>query len=69
MIKMFMITNEEGAATSVYCATSSEVRGKSGQYFDKCAAKAPNELANSETLQDELWAFSERALEKARASA
>ncbi|MCG8536855.1 MAG: SDR family oxidoreductase, partial [Pseudomonadales bacterium] len=34
IIKRFMISSEEGAATSLYCATSDEVSNQSGLYYD-----------------------------------
>ena len=34
VMKLFMKSNEEGARTSVYCATSPEVANDSGKYYD-----------------------------------
>jgi retinol dehydrogenase 12 len=59
LIKMFMISNEEGAKTSLYCATSSEVEDSSGEYFDECKVKKPSKLALDTNLADELWKKSE----------
>jgi NAD(P)-dependent dehydrogenase (short-subunit alcohol dehydrogenase family) len=55
LIKLFMITNEEGAQTSLYCATSPEVEGKSGAYFDKSRERTPSKLAHDEALARRLW--------------
>jgi NAD(P)-dependent dehydrogenase (short-subunit alcohol dehydrogenase family) len=49
------ISVEEGAKTSVYLATSPEVKNISGKYFDKCREKEPAALALDVALQDELW--------------
>lgn len=54
-----MISNEEGAKTSVYCATSPEVAGESGYYYDRCRKKEPSKLAQDEKLAAELWERSE----------
>ena len=59
LIKLFMISNEEGAKTSLYCATSSEVEGDSGLYFDECKVKKPSNLALDSDLAEQLWQKSE----------
>ena len=40
LITRRMLTIEQGAVTSVYCATSPDVAGDSGLFYDKCAVKA-----------------------------
>ena len=59
LIKLFMISNEEGAKTSLYCATSNEVEDLSGEYFDKCKVKKPSKLALDSDLAEKLWEKSE----------
>ena len=59
-MKKFMISSEEGAATTLYCATSSDVEKESGKYYDKCKEKKPSQLALDEDLAEELWARSEQ---------
>jgi dehydrogenase/reductase SDR family protein 13 len=54
VIKLFMRSTQDGAKTSLYCATSSEVAGESGQYYDNCRRKAPSQVATPE-LAGELW--------------
>jgi NAD(P)-dependent dehydrogenase (short-subunit alcohol dehydrogenase family) len=54
------ISLEAGAKTSVYLASSEEVKGISGKYFDKCRMKEPLALAKSREAQQELWAKSEK---------
>jgi dehydrogenase/reductase SDR family protein 13 len=44
----------EGARTSLYCATSPEVAGESGCYYDDCKRKEPSAIATPE-LAAELW--------------
>jgi len=48
---------EEGAVTSVYCATSPAVAGESGLFYDKCAPRAPSRVATPE-LAELLWKYS-----------
>ena len=55
LIKLMMITSEQGAATTLYCATSPEVSAQTGLYYDKCQIKAPSNAALDEDLAAELW--------------
>jgi NAD(P)-dependent dehydrogenase (short-subunit alcohol dehydrogenase family) len=59
LIKLFMITPEEGARTTLYCATAPEVAGETGLYYDKCRPKTPSRAARDEALAQELWRRSE----------
>ncbi len=54
VIKLFMLSTEDGARTSIYCATSPDVAGKSGAYFDDCRERTPSQLALSSELAHEL---------------
>lgn len=55
MFKPFLITPKKGAATSVYLASSEEVRTITGKYFEKCKAEVSiNEFINSAN-QEILW--------------
>jgi retinol dehydrogenase 12 len=53
-----MLSVEDGAATSLYCATAPEVAQDSGLFYDKCAQRAPSAVAAPE-LAAELWKHSE----------
>ena len=53
-----MLSVEEGARTSVYCATAPELSGVSGRYYDSCAEREPSAVATPE-LAAELWERSE----------
>lgn len=55
IIKLFMLSNEQGAQTSLYCATSPEVAEHNGRYYDKCREKKPNPLADDAELARTLW--------------
>jgi NAD(P)-dependent dehydrogenase (short-subunit alcohol dehydrogenase family) len=50
-----MLTNEAGARTSVYCATSPEVEHHDGRYYDDCQEKAPSTVALDVDLARRLW--------------
>ncbi|MGO8961618.1 MAG: SDR family oxidoreductase [Streptosporangiaceae bacterium] len=58
IIKARMLTIDQGAQTSLYCATSAEVAGDSGLYYDKCTAVEPSPVATPE-LGEQLWVQSE----------
>ena len=53
-----MLTVDEGAATSLYCATSPDVAQDTGKFYDTCAERAPSGVATPE-LAAELWKRSE----------
>jgi retinol dehydrogenase-12 len=55
LLKLRMISNEEGARTTLYCATSSEVAEDNGLYYDECREKAPSAAAQNRELAVELW--------------
>jgi retinol dehydrogenase 12 len=53
-----MLSVEQGAATSLYCATSPSVAAESGLFYDKCALRPASRVATPE-LGGELWKRSE----------
>jgi NAD(P)-dependent dehydrogenase (short-subunit alcohol dehydrogenase family) len=60
LIKLLTISPEKGAETSVYLATSSEVEGITGKYFEKKQEKYPSRTAQDEELAGRLWQVSEQ---------
>jgi retinol dehydrogenase 12 len=54
VMKLFMRSTEEGAKTTVWCATAPELAGESGKYYDDCKEKEPSQVATPE-LAAELW--------------
>jgi hypothetical protein len=54
IMTLFMKSPEQGARTSIYCATSPEVADDSGRYYTDCAVKEPSAIATPE-LAAELW--------------
>jgi retinol dehydrogenase-12 len=55
IMKLWMVSNEEGAQTSVYCATSPEVAADSGRYYDRSRAVPTAPLGADATLARTLW--------------
>jgi hypothetical protein len=53
-----MLTVEQGAETSLYCAASPDVASDSGLFYDKCAVREPSAVATP-ALAADLWKRSE----------
>ncbi len=60
--KLFMLSNEQGAETPLYCATAPELATTSGRYYDRRRELRPNPLAEDAALAKELWARTEAAV-------
>jgi NAD(P)-dependent dehydrogenase (short-subunit alcohol dehydrogenase family) len=56
------ISVEAGAKTSVYLATSEEVKGVSGKYFDKRKPRETSKIAQDSALAKKLWEQTEAML-------
>ncbi|WP_436699629.1 SDR family oxidoreductase [Nocardioides sp. BYT-33-1] len=54
VMKRFMKSPEEGAVTSLYCATSPDVAHDTGRYYDDRREKEPSRIVTDE-LAAELW--------------
>lgn len=52
-----MLTVEQGARTSLYCATAPEAALRSGAYYEDCAERQPSKVATPE-LGEQLWQHS-----------
>ena len=59
VMKLFMLSNEDGAKTTLHCATSPEAGAETGLYYDKCQPARPSALARDTHLAGELWRRSE----------
>ena len=59
VVKLFMISNEEGARTSLHCATAQELEDESGLYYDECRPRRTSRAGSDEALAGELWERSE----------
>ena len=58
LIKLRMISPEDGARTSLYCATAPEVAQVSGRFYEKCREREASAVATPE-LAGTLWQRSE----------
>jgi len=56
IMKIFAISQEKGADTLIYLASSDEVREKSGLYFYKRKPVAPSKVAQDDAAAERLWA-------------
>ncbi len=54
LMKRRMDSPEQGARTSLYCATSPALADESGRYYDECAPRQPG-AAVTASLAKELW--------------
>jgi retinol dehydrogenase 12 len=55
LVTMGMISNEEGAKTSLHCALSDEAGKETGLYYDKSRVREPSPLALDGALAKQLW--------------
>ncbi|MFW9925965.1 MAG: SDR family oxidoreductase [Candidatus Thorarchaeota archaeon] len=55
MMKPFQLSPKEGAETSVYVASSSEVEGITGKCFQKCEVTTTSEISYDIEKQKQLW--------------
>lgn len=54
-LKLFFMPLEEGAKTTLHCATAPEVPEHDGMYWTDCKLKTPSKLADDIAAADELW--------------
>lgn len=55
LMKLGMISTEEGALTTLHCTTSPDVGQESGLYYDKCKPRTPSAMGRDVALAAELW--------------
>jgi NAD(P)-dependent dehydrogenase (short-subunit alcohol dehydrogenase family) len=58
--RLFMITPQEGGARIVYLATSPEVDGQTGGYYENDVERPPARLAQDDAVARRLWDESAR---------
>lgn len=51
---------QQGAATTVYCAVAPELEGLGGMYFNNCFRCLPSPQAEDQVTAASLWELSER---------
>lgn len=59
LIKRFMLSTEQGAETTLHCASSPAAGEQTGLYYDRSQPREPSPLAGDRTLATELWERSE----------
>lgn len=59
ILRPFVKTPAQGAATAVYLAVSDDCDGITGQYFADCKLKKSSKLSDDVTLAKQLWNISE----------
>jgi WW domain-containing oxidoreductase len=59
-LRPFTKSIEQGAATTVYCATADELERSGGQYFRDCKPHAMSQGARDSELAKQLWEHTER---------
>jgi NAD(P)-dependent dehydrogenase (short-subunit alcohol dehydrogenase family) len=62
----FMLSPERGAQTSIYLASSPEVEGKTGGYYDRSKLATTSTAAQDHAAAERLWQVSEALVAKAR---
>lgn len=62
MARPFLLTPKEEAETVIYLASSPEVEGVNGQYFDKCRPVKSSSETYNRTSQEKLWHISEEMI-------
>jgi NAD(P)-dependent dehydrogenase (short-subunit alcohol dehydrogenase family) len=60
LARPFLMTTEEGAKTQIYLASSPEVAGVTGRYFDRCKAVRSSSASYDVDTQTRLWEISEK---------
>jgi retinol dehydrogenase 12 len=58
--RLFLLSPEQGATTSVYLASSGEVAGRSGGYYIRCRPVEPSAAALDDAAAERLWDESAR---------
>ncbi len=60
VLKPFLLNSKQGAAVSLYLATSPEVAQVSGEYFVKSKPAKSNPLSRDSKLMSEVWLWTEK---------
>ena len=62
LVKPFMLNSKQGAAVSLYLATSPEVAQVSGEYFVKSKPAKSNPLSRDPKVMAEVWLWTEKMI-------
>lgn len=58
IVGLFLLSPDRGAETSVYVATSPDIEGVTGEYFDKCAIARSSKASHDAECGKRLWDIS-----------
>ena len=64
LIKYFGISTREGALTSVYLASETDLVDVSGLYFDKCRPRKSSSISYNQKVSKSLWAYSTKIMHR-----
>lgn len=59
-----LFLQQQGAATTVYCAVAPELEGLGGMYFNNCFRCVPSAQAQDPSSALSLWELSERLVQE-----
>ncbi|CAD7086448.1 unnamed protein product [Hermetia illucens] len=62
VVRPFTKSLQQGASTTVYCATADELKGLTGLYFNNCFFCEPSKLAQNDAMAESLWKISEEMI-------
>jgi NAD(P)-dependent dehydrogenase (short-subunit alcohol dehydrogenase family) len=62
MMRPFMLNSKDGAALSLYLASSPDVAQTTGEYFVKSKPAPPNPLARDVKVADEIWRWTHKMI-------
>ncbi len=63
-IKYFGISSKEGALTSIYLASETDLVDVSGLYFDKCRPRKSSSISYNQEVGESLWAYSTKIMHR-----
>lgn len=66
LMRPFMKSPQQGAATSIYVASSPDLSGVTGQYFARCTAKRSSKRSHDPVMAQRLWDLSEELVDGTR---
>nr|XP_020657362.1 WW domain-containing oxidoreductase [Pogona vitticeps] len=64
LARPFTKSMQQGAATTVYCATAPELQGLGGMYFNNCCRCLPSLEAQNDLTAAALWELSEKLIQE-----
>ncbi len=62
MGKLFFVSPEKGARTSLFLSTDPSLAGVTGQYFEGTTAKKTNPMGDDAAGREKLWTLTERLI-------